>query len=114
MMHFRASDLAAERCVWSIPPIDTVRRKLRTEKLVVRSIDKEGKVLEIAPSDGLKPGDLVSQLLADRRSSLRHPSRNRQLLSRAGNAFRRTINSSRRPERLSSSAQTFSDRAAGP
>jgi hypothetical protein len=32
MMHFRVFDLAAERCVWSIPPIDTVPWKLRTEK----------------------------------------------------------------------------------
>jgi hypothetical protein len=67
MMHFRAFDLAAERCVWSIPPIDTVPWKLRTEKLVVRSVDKDGKVLEIVPTAGLKPEDLVTQLLADRR-----------------------------------------------
>jgi hypothetical protein len=29
MMHFRVFDLGAERCVWSIPPIDTVPWKLR-------------------------------------------------------------------------------------
>jgi hypothetical protein len=67
MMHFRVFDLAAERCVWSIPPIDTVPWKLRTEKLVVRSIDNDGKVFEVVPTDGLKLEDLVTQLLADRR-----------------------------------------------
>jgi hypothetical protein len=67
MMHFRIFDLAAERCVWSIPPIDTVPWKLRTEKLVVRSIDNDGKVFEVVPTDGLKLEDLVTQLLADRR-----------------------------------------------
>jgi hypothetical protein len=64
---FRVFDLAAERCFWSIPPIDTVPWKLRTEKLVVRSIDNDGKVFEVVPTDGLKLEDLVRQLLADRR-----------------------------------------------
>jgi hypothetical protein len=67
MMHFRVFDLAAERCVWSIPPIDTVPWKLRTERLVVRSIDNDGKVFEVVPTNGLKLEDLVAQLLADRR-----------------------------------------------
>jgi hypothetical protein len=67
MMHFRIFDLAAERCVWSIPPIDTVPWKLRTEKLVVRTIDNDGSVVEVLPTDGLKLEDLVTQLLADRR-----------------------------------------------
>jgi hypothetical protein len=66
-MHFRVLDLAAERSVWSIPPIDTVPWKLRTKKLVVRSVDNDGDVLEIAPVDGRKLEDLVTQLLADRR-----------------------------------------------
>lgn len=66
-MHFRVFDLAAERCVWSIPPIDAVPWKLRTEQLVVRSIDNDGKVFEVVPTDGLKLEDLVTQLLADRR-----------------------------------------------
>ena len=67
MMHFRIFDLAAERCVWSIPPIDTAPWKLRTEKLLVRSIGNDGKVCEVVPTDGLKLEDLVTQLLADRR-----------------------------------------------
>jgi hypothetical protein len=67
MMHFRVFDLAAERCVWSIPPINSVPWKLRTEKLVVRSVDNDGKVFEVVPTDGLKLEDLVTQLLADRR-----------------------------------------------
>jgi hypothetical protein len=67
MMHFRVFDLAAERCVWSIPPIDTVPWKLRTEKLMVRSIDHDGKVFEVVPTDGPKLEDLATQLLANRR-----------------------------------------------
>ena len=66
MMHFRVFDLAAERCVWSIPPVDTVPWKLRTEKFVVRSIDNDGEVFEVVPVDGMKLEELVTQLLAGR------------------------------------------------
>ena len=66
-MHFRFFDLAAERSVWSIPPIDTVPFKLRTEKLVVRSIDNDSEVFEVAAVDGLKLEEIVTQLLADPR-----------------------------------------------
>ena len=55
-MHFRVYDLAAERCVWSIPPLDTVPFKLRTQKLVVRSIENGGDVFEVVAVDGLKLG----------------------------------------------------------
>ena len=72
MMHFRIFDLAAERCVWSIPPIDTVPFKLRTEKLVVRSIDNDSEVFEVAAVDGLKLEEIVTQLLADRRVARLH------------------------------------------
>src|SRR5262245_13036967 len=67
MKHFRVFDLAAEQSVWSVPPIDTVPWKLRTEKLVVRSIDNDGELFEVVPIDGPKLEDLVTQLLADRR-----------------------------------------------
>src|ERR1700735_837919 len=50
-MHFRVYDLAADRCVWSIPPIDTVPVKLRGQKLVVRAIDNDGGVFEVASVD---------------------------------------------------------------
>ena len=66
-MHIRVLDLAAERCVWSIPPIDTVPFKLRTQKLVVRCVDNDGEVVDVVPVDGLKLQDLAPQLLADRR-----------------------------------------------
>jgi hypothetical protein len=66
-MHFRVYDLAAERCVWSIPPVDTVPFKLRTRKLVVRSIDNGGDVFEVVAVDGLKLEELAMELLADRR-----------------------------------------------
>jgi Protein of unknown function (DUF1203) len=66
-MHFRVYDLSAERCVWSIPPIDTVPLNLRGEKLLVRSIDNDGSVFEVASVDGEKLADLATQHLADRR-----------------------------------------------
>jgi hypothetical protein len=66
-MHFRVYDLSAERCVWSIPPIDTVPLNLREEKLLVRSIDSDGSVFEVASVDGEKLADLATQHLADRR-----------------------------------------------
>jgi hypothetical protein len=66
-MHFRVLDLSAERCVWSIPPIDTVPLKLRTQKLVVRRIDNEGDVFDVVAVDGAKLQDVVPQLLTDRR-----------------------------------------------
>jgi hypothetical protein len=66
-MHFRVLDLAAERCIWSAPPIDTVPLKLRTQKLVLRSIDNDGKVVDVVPADGCKLENLATQLLADRR-----------------------------------------------
>jgi hypothetical protein len=64
-MHFRVFDVAAERSVWSIPPIDTVPWKLRTEELVVRSIGNEGEIFEVVPVDGSKLEEVVTQLLAD-------------------------------------------------
>jgi hypothetical protein len=66
-MHFRVLDLSAERCVWSIPPIDTVPVKLRGEKLLVRSIDNDGDVFNVAAVDGDKLADLAIQHLADHR-----------------------------------------------
>jgi hypothetical protein len=66
-MHFRIYDLAADRCVWSIPPIDTVPLKLRVQKLVVRAIDNDGGVFEVAPVDGVGLAALATQFLADRR-----------------------------------------------
>jgi hypothetical protein len=71
-MHFRVFDLAAERSVWSVPPIDTVPWKLRTERRLVRSIDNDGETFEVVPVDGLKLEDLVTQLLADRRVARLH------------------------------------------
>jgi hypothetical protein len=68
-MHFRVYDLSAERCVWSIPPIDTVPVRLRGEKLLVRSVDNEGGVFEVASVDGEKLADIATQQLADRRAA---------------------------------------------
>lgn len=68
-MHFRIFDLAAERTLWSIPPIDSVPFKLRNQRLVVRSIDNEGEVLDVVPVvEGARLEDIVSQLFADHRA----------------------------------------------
>jgi hypothetical protein len=67
VMHFRIYDLAADRCVWSIPPIDTVPVKLSAQKLVVRAIDNDGGVFEVVPIEGVGLADLATQFLADRR-----------------------------------------------
>jgi hypothetical protein len=66
-MHFRIYDLAADRCVWSIPPIDTVPYKLRGQKLVVRAIDHNGDINGVESVNGVGLADLASQFLADRR-----------------------------------------------
>jgi hypothetical protein len=66
-MHIRVYDLSAERCVWSIPPIDTVPVKLSREKLLVRSIDSEGGIFEVASVDGGTLADIARQQLANRR-----------------------------------------------
>jgi hypothetical protein len=65
-MHFRIYDLAADRCVWSIPPIDTVPLKLRVQKLVVRAIDQEGDVCGVESVDGEGLTNLAAQFLANR------------------------------------------------
>jgi len=68
-MYFRVLDTAAERCVWSVPPIDTVPWKLRTRELVVRSIDSDGAVFKVATTEGPRLEDLVRQLLVDQRAA---------------------------------------------
>ena len=66
-MHFRVYDLAADQCVWSIPPIDTVPMKLRVQKLVVRATNNDGGVVEVALIDGDELTDLAPRFLADPR-----------------------------------------------
>jgi len=58
--------LAADRCVWSIPSIDTVPVKLLAQKLVVRAIDNDGGVVEVTPVHGVALTDLAPRFLADR------------------------------------------------
>jgi Protein of unknown function (DUF1203) len=71
-MHFRVLDLAAERSVWSVPPIDTVPFKLRGEKLVVRSFDVNANLIGAAPIDGADLGGLVQRLFGDRHVTSLH------------------------------------------
>jgi hypothetical protein len=56
-MHFRVLDLSAERCVWSVPPLDTVLLKLRTQKLVVRRLDNNGDLFDVIAVDGFELDD---------------------------------------------------------
>ncbi len=62
-VHFRVLDLAAERCIWSVPPIDMVPLKLRGEELVVRSFDGNANLLEMEPVDGMKLECAIGRLL---------------------------------------------------
>ncbi len=64
-MHFRIRDLAAERCVWSVPPIDAVPAKLRCQMLDVRAFDVNDKMVGQALSKGGKLADVITQLFAD-------------------------------------------------
>jgi hypothetical protein len=64
-MHFRIRDLAAERCVWSVPPVDTVPVKLRCRTLDVRAFDVQDQIVGRAPSEGEKLADVIAQLFAD-------------------------------------------------
>jgi hypothetical protein len=68
-MHFRVLDLAAERCVWSVPPIDMVPLKLRGEKLVMRSFDANANLLEMEPINGMELESVIERLFADRRAA---------------------------------------------
>jgi hypothetical protein len=68
-MHFRVLDLAAERSVWSVPPVDMVPLKLRGEKLVVRSFDGNANLLEMEPTDGIKLEYAIERLFADQRAA---------------------------------------------
>jgi Protein of unknown function (DUF1203) len=64
-MHFRIRDLAADRCVWSVPPIDTVPVKLRCRMLDVRAFDVHDKMVGRAHSEGETLADIIKQLFAD-------------------------------------------------
>jgi hypothetical protein len=71
-MHFRIRDLAAERCVWSFPPIDTVPVKLRCRMLDVRAFDVHDDMVGQELSEGAKLAGVIAQLFADRRAAYIH------------------------------------------
>jgi hypothetical protein len=71
-MHFRIRDLAAERCVWSFPPIDTVPVKLRCRMLDVRAFDVHDDIVGQELSEGAKLAGVIAQLFADRRAAYIH------------------------------------------
>jgi hypothetical protein len=71
-MRFRVHDLAAERSVWSVPPIDMVPLKLRGEKLMVRAFDADANLLEVEPVDGMKLESVTQRLLTNRQRARLH------------------------------------------
>ena len=64
-MQFRIRDLAAERCVWSVPPVGTVPMKLRCQTLGVRAFDVHGKMVGQTLSESGKLADAIARLFAD-------------------------------------------------
>jgi Protein of unknown function (DUF1203) len=71
-MRFRVHDLAAERSVWSVPPIDMVPLKLRGEKLMVRAFDADANLLEVEPVDGVKLESVTQRLFTNRQTARLH------------------------------------------
>jgi hypothetical protein len=68
-MHFRIRDVAADRCVWSIPPIDAVPVKLRCRMLVVRSFDVNDVTIGEELVEGGRLASAIVQLFADPHSA---------------------------------------------
>ena len=68
-MHFRVLDLAAERCIWSVPPIDMVPLKLRGGKLMVHAFDANANLLGMEPTDGTELESVIRGLFADQRAA---------------------------------------------
>jgi hypothetical protein len=71
-MHFRIRDLAADRCVWSVPPIDTVPVNLRCRMLVARSFDAKNVMIGQEPIEGSSLMRAIVQLFADPRAAYLH------------------------------------------
>ena len=71
-MRFRVHDLAAERSVWSVSPIDMVPLKLRGEKLMVRAFDADANLLEVEPVDGMKLESVTQRLFTNRQTARLH------------------------------------------
>jgi hypothetical protein len=71
-VHFRIRDLAADRCVWSVPPIDTVPVKLRCRMLVARSFDANDGMIGEALIEGSRLMSAIAQLFADPRAAYLH------------------------------------------
>jgi hypothetical protein len=71
-MHFRIYDVAADQCVWSVPPIDTVPVKLRCRMLVARSFDANSEMIGEGLIEGAKLANVIVQLFADARAAYLH------------------------------------------
>ena len=68
-MHFRIRDLAADRCAWSFPPIDTVPVKLRCRMLAVYAFDANDMKVGEHLIQGEKLASAIEWLFADRHTS---------------------------------------------
>jgi hypothetical protein len=71
-VHFRVRDVSADRCVWSVPPIDTVPIKLRCRMLAVRALDANGSVAGEKLVDGKNLATAILSLFAEPRVSYLH------------------------------------------
>jgi hypothetical protein len=71
-MHFRVRDLSAERCVWSVPPIDAVPVKLRYRMLAVRAFNANDVMVGEALIEGGKLASASALLFADPHAAYLH------------------------------------------
>src|SRR5271156_2339226 len=68
-MHFRIRDLAADRCVWSFPPVETVPVKLGCLILAVRAFNANDMTVGEEFVEGKKLASAIELLFADRQAS---------------------------------------------
>jgi hypothetical protein len=71
-MHFRVRDVSADRCVWSVPPIDTVPLKLRCRMLAVRAFNANHAMVGEELTEGGKLASAVALLFADPHAAYLH------------------------------------------
>jgi Protein of unknown function (DUF1203) len=71
-MHFRIRDLSAERCVWSVPPIDTVPVKLRCRMLAVRTFDLNHMAVGEELCEGKNLASAIALLFANQQPAYLH------------------------------------------
>ncbi len=71
-MHFRIRDVSADRCVWSVPPIDTVPVKLRCRMLALCAFDANDMTVGEELVEGKNLASAITLLFADRHAAYLH------------------------------------------